>query len=77
MVLSGVGQAGLQVGTMYHLASLSAALGLSHQLVVRGPGGSATLGLCVGQLASAPGAHPPTRGFRLGAPLRSQVLVAS
>ena len=47
-------------------ASLSAALGLSHQLVVRGPGGSATLGLCVGQLASVPGAHPPTRGFRCG-----------
>ena len=30
------------------------------------PGPSAALGLWVGQLASAPGAHPPTRGFRCG-----------
>ena len=34
----------------------------------RVPGLSAALGLCVGQLASAPGAHPPTQGFRFGRP---------
>ena len=31
-------------------------------------GQSAALGLCVGQLASATGVHPPTRGLRCGQP---------
>ena len=51
-------------------ANWSAALGLSCAA-----GGSAALGLCVGQLASAPSAHPPEvsgvggqLGFQLWAP---------
>ena len=40
-----------------------AALGLSCTALE-----SEALGLWVGQLASAPGAHPPTRGFRCGRP---------
>ena len=51
-------------GTQSRTASLSDVLGLSCArawLVC-------PLGLCMGQLASAPGAHPPTRGFRCGRP---------
>ena len=35
---------------------------------LRASGRSAALGLCVGHVASAPGVHPPTRGFRCGLP---------
>ena len=44
-------------------SAIPAALGHS-----RATGPSATLGLCMGQLASAAGVHPPTRGFRCGRP---------
>ena len=70
-------------GPWSHRVGWSAALGLSHELLA-GPAalvqshaalGSTALGLWVGQLASAPGAHPPKvsgvdapAGFQLWAP---------
>ena len=56
-------------GTELHGAGPPAALGPSRTwpvFLLLWPGRCAALALCVGQLASVPGAHPPTRGFRCG-----------
>ena len=63
-------------GPVSRAAGSSSALGLSCSLLAdpaalglsRVALGSSTLGLWVGQLASAPGACAPTRGFRCGRP---------
>ena len=49
-----VDQAICRFGPRWRVVSRSATLGLSRML----PADPAALGLCVGQLASAPGAHP-------------------
>ena len=62
-LLSSVGQARLQLWDPVVLLQSFCCFGPKSRRV---PGRSAALDLCVGQLASAPSAYPPTRGFRCG-----------
>ena len=62
--LSHVGQAGLQLWDKVTRSQSFCCFGPES----RAPSWSAALGLCLGQLASAPVAHPHTQGFRCVCP---------